>query len=103
MPESVMPYLNWHLCVEHAVDVLYDQPEPANTVSIAAFATCREFEMAFAEAAGGGSCGRDWAKSAKETLMPQAIARIIALRAARSHKPTSRHNAPKPSIEQNRM
>ena len=103
LPESALPLLNWHVCVKHAVDVLYDQLEPANTVATAAFATCVEYELAFAKAAGGGSCGVEWANGVKDrVLIPSAIAQIMALRAAQTHKPTH-HKAARPAIDYNRM
>jgi hypothetical protein len=35
-PQNVMFLINWDHCVEHAVDLLYNQPEAAETVAKAA-------------------------------------------------------------------
>jgi len=66
LPESVAPLLNWHECVKHSVKVLADQPEPANSVATG-LAVCVQYELAFAQAAGGGSCGADYADGSEES------------------------------------
>jgi hypothetical protein len=102
LPESVAPLLNWHECVKHSVKVLADQPEPANSVATAVLAVCVQYELAFAQAAGGGSCGADYADGAKKAIMEQAIAQIMTLRAGRAPRVPQR-NAPSSPVDHNRM
>jgi uncharacterized protein YecT (DUF1311 family) len=69
----------WDDCTEAAADKFADQPESAHTVAEAAMATCTAEKYKYMRAA-----GLAYPDSVEEATMPQLLARVMAVRAARA-------------------
>jgi hypothetical protein len=90
-PESVMSIINWSNCVSHAVDVLYNQAEPAETVARAAITTCVRYRLAYIEAGVGGlACRTAFADGTQQAILEHAVARVMARRAVPGGSPQPR-------------
>jgi hypothetical protein len=98
LPPPLFAYLaNWHDCMDAAVDTFYNQPESAETIVVAAFGTCSNYELAYINASSGNAaCIHAFTEELKKSLLKeQALARVMAARAAaaaRAAKP--RHAEP---------
>jgi hypothetical protein len=104
--EQILAQGRWQKCLESAVDALFDQPEVAQTVVVASYASCADVERAYHHIAvgglyGGGWCADFWAHTVKRDFTPKLIARVMMDRAAlaRSRKATPQKNAPRPAID----
>jgi uncharacterized protein YecT (DUF1311 family) len=71
----------WEICTETAVDRFADQPEPARTVAEAAMATCTTEKIKYMLATGMNPA---YSSAVEQATMPQLLARVMAVRAARS-------------------
>jgi hypothetical protein len=108
--EQILAQGEWEKCLNHAVDTFFDQPEAAQTIVTASYATCRNVERTFRNIATaglyrGGWCAESWVEVAKHRVTPTLIARVMADRAAlaRSQKVTPKKNSPRPAIDYNKM
>jgi uncharacterized protein YecT (DUF1311 family) len=88
----------WGDCTETAVDKLADQSEPAQIVALAAMETCWLEGIKYAVAAGHPAD----TESLKQATMPQLLARVMVIRAARS-KLRKKSPETKPAIDYDRM
>jgi enamine deaminase RidA (YjgF/YER057c/UK114 family) len=87
----------WDDCTEAAVDTFADQPEPARTVAEAAMATCVGEEGKYLIATHIND-----PSALREATMPDLLARVMAIRAARAKLPQEGPKT-KPAIDYNRM
>ena len=96
-------------CAEEAVDKFADQPEPARTVAEAAMATCTPEETKYllesgkdSTQTGAGEFALSHPEALEQATMPQLLARVMAVRAARAKL---RKDSPerKPAIDYDRM
>ena len=109
--EQITALGNWEKCLETAVDAFFDQPEAAQTIVSASYATCSDVERTYRHIAaaglyGGAWCAELWVEVEKRSETPTLIARIMAHRAAsaRSQKVTpKKKNSPRPAIDYQRM
>jgi hypothetical protein len=108
--EQILAQGRWQKCLESAVDALFDQPEVVQTVVVASYASCDDFEREYHHIAAGGLyggcwCAEFWADTAKRDFTPKLIARVMMDRAAlaRSRKVTPQKNAPRPAIDYHGM
>lgn len=75
--------LTWRSCVTQAAGALAGQPEPAETVAKAAMASCRPQEEAVRRATSGVLDFRDMQDVKNSSMLPHALAEVMAIRAAR--------------------
>jgi hypothetical protein len=75
----------WDDCLDAAVERFADQPEDARTVAEAAMASCsvKETRYLLARAHSDGPDLLDRIKTLREATMPDLIARVMEIRAAR--------------------
>jgi hypothetical protein len=71
----------WEICTETAVDRFADQPESARTVAEAAMATCTTEKIKYMRATGMNPA---YSGAVEQATMPGLLARVMAVRAARS-------------------
>ena len=97
----------WQQCIDEAVDRFAIQSESATVVADAALTTCENYEIYLMNnyCADMGYNSRFSTTLRNGNFRPQAIARVMAWRAAHSAtgRGSSRPDTPRPAIEQNRM
>jgi hypothetical protein len=96
-PREAAAMTAWDDCIEHAADTFADQPESARTVAEAALGACTVEEAKYVVAA-----GIRYVDSLREAAMPDLMARVMAIRAARA-KPRQESPGISPAINYNRM
>jgi uncharacterized protein YecT (DUF1311 family) len=78
-PREAAAMTAWNDCIEHAADTFADQPESARTVAEAALGACTAEEAKYMVTA-----GIRYVDSLREAAMPDLMARVMAIRAARA-------------------